>query len=305
MDTRAPRLQAAPITPPLNHHGEGPVWDPSAAEGGTLRWVDMLAGDLQSWTPATGWAGEQVAPTDVRSLHVGDVLACVRPRTDGGLVLALERRFALLGPDDLGVAEPRLLPEVWHDTGVRFNEGGCDPQGRFYCGSMAYDQAEGAGTLYRLDPDLTVTPVLTGATVSNGLAWAPDGRRAYYQDTPRGCVEALTFDTGGDLDGREVVVRVPEEAGGPDGLCVDAEGCIWTALYGGSAVHRYSPAGELLAVVEVGARDVTACTFGGPDLEHLFITTSAQEGEEAGELAGALFAVRPGVPGLPVAPFAG
>jgi len=297
------RLEARRVTSPLAHHGEGPVWDGAAS---TLRWVDMLRGDLLSWRPPQGWDGDPADDAAVERHHLGDVLACVRPRRDGGLVLALERCLALLDDGDLGRVPPRRLPEVWDDDSVRFNEGGCDPQGRFYAGSMAYDQREGAASLYRLDRDLSVHRVLPGVTVSNGLAWAPDGSCAYYQDTATQALDRLVVDAAGEVVERSRVREVPEDLGGPDGLVVDEEGCVWSALFGGSAVHRVSPDGELLAVVDVGARQVTACTFGGPDLADLFITTSA-DGVQPGDdpLAGAVFWVRPGVRGLPVLPFAG
>ncbi|MEJ5946078.1 SMP-30/gluconolactonase/LRE family protein [Pseudokineococcus basanitobsidens] len=298
------RLEARQISPPLAHHGEGPVWDTAAA---TLRWVDMLRGDLLSWAPPDGWDGEPADPDAVRRDHLGEVLAVVRPRAAGGYVMALERCFALLEDGELGAAPPRRLPEVWDDPGVRFNEGACDPRGRFYAGSMAYDQREGAASLYRLDEDLSVHVVLRGLTISNGLGWAPDGSFAYHHDTPTQALWRLVVDDDGEVTGREEVRRTPEDRGGPDGLAVDEEGCVWTALFGGSAVQRVSPGGELLAVVDVGATQVTACAFGGPDLADLFITTSADGLEDVDDdpLAGALFHVRPGVRGLPVPPFAG
>ncbi|MEJ5869099.1 SMP-30/gluconolactonase/LRE family protein [Pseudokineococcus sp. 5B2Z-1] len=308
------RLEARQVTSPLAHHGEGPVWDERV---GALRWVDMLRGDLLSWTLPQGWDGERAADDDVERHHLGDVLAVVRPREQGGFVVALERCLALLDEGDLGRVPPRRLPDVWDDPTIRFNEGACDPQGRFYAGSMAYDAREGAATLYRLDPDHSVHVVLEGLTISNGLAWSPDGSCAYYHDTPTQRLWRLVVDDDGEVVDRRALRETPEEKGGPDGLAVDEEGCVWAALFGGSAVHRISPDGDLLAVVDVGARQVTACAFGGPDLADLFITTSAEGLEEAepgadpaadrddDPLAGALFTVRPGVRGLRVRPFAG
>jgi sugar lactone lactonase YvrE len=183
------------------------------------------------------------------------------------------------------------------------NEGGCDPDGRFYCGSMAYDQRAGAASLYRLDRDRSVHVVLTGVTVSNGLDWSPDGSLAYYNDTATRQVTVFDYDTESGLTGRRVFAHVD---GRPDGLTVDADGGVWVALSGGGAVHRYSPGGQLEDVVEVPARKVTACTFGGARLDELFITTS-REGLEPGEdpLAGSLFRVVPGMRGVPTREFAG
>jgi sugar lactone lactonase YvrE len=234
------------------------------------------------------------------------VAAAFRPRRDGGLVLADERGFALLH-DDLTVQ--RRLPDLWDDPGVRMNEGGADPAGNFWCGSMAYDESTGAGALYRLTPDLTVTKVLDGVTISNGFGFSPDGTRAYYVDTPTRQVDVFDH-ADGTLTNRRTAVEIADGPGAPDGLTVDAEGCLWVALFGGSAVHRYSPDGELLAVVPIPAAQVTACTFGGPDLDRLYVTTSREglDAEARGEqpLAGALFTADvPGVRGLPVLEFAG
>jgi sugar lactone lactonase YvrE len=186
------------------------------------------------------------------------------------------------------------------------NEGGCDPDGRFYCGSMAYDQRPGAGALYRLDPDYSVHVVLENVTISNGLEWSPDGSRAYYNDTPTQRIDVFDYDGESGLTGRRPFAEIPTEAGGPDGLTVDEEGGVWVALYGGGAVRRYNPEGVLDEVIEVPAKQVTACTFGGSDLDQLFITTS-REGLGSGDdpLAGSVFRSAVGVASLPVREFAG
>ncbi|PRX49402.1 sugar lactone lactonase YvrE [Prauserella shujinwangii] len=282
---------AEQVTDPCAFHGEGPVWDRAA---GVVRWVDMLRGDVLAMAPEGG---------AVPRIHVGDVAACVRPRERGGLVMAVERGFALMAAD----GEITTLPELWRDPEIRMNDGGCDPRGRFYCGSMAYDAAPGRGALHRLDPDGSTSTVFTGVTISNGLAWSPDGATAYYVDSPTQRVDAFDFD--GDtatFTARRTVVEIPAGRGMPDGITVDAEGGLWVALWGGGAVHRYGPEGTLDVVVELPVRQVTACTFGGAALTDLFVTTSRQDvppGEQPG--AGALFRFRPGVAGLPAATFAG
>ena len=238
-------MRAEPLTGPVAYHAEGPVW--SDGWGG-LRWVDMLAGDVLSLAP-DGAVGRR---------HVGEVAAALRPRAGGGAVIAVERGFVLEAPD----GELSALPPLWGDPGVRMNDGGCDPQGRFLCGSMAYDQRPGAGSVYRLDPDGTVEVVMTDVTISNGLEWSPDGGIAYYADTATGEVSALDP----DLTARRTFARIAAGDGAPDGLTVDAEGGVWVALYDGAAVHRYTPAGALDAVVELPVTKVTACTFGGPGL---------------------------------------
>jgi sugar lactone lactonase YvrE len=175
---------------------------------------------------------------------------------------------------------------------------------------MAYDQTEGAASLTRLDPDLTTSTVLTGVTVSNGLEWSPDATVAYYADTTTGRVDSFDWTAPAELSRRRPFVElssfVPPEVANPDGLTVDAEGGVWVALFGAGQVHRYSPSGDLDAVVEVPAQQVTACTFGGDTLDSLFITTSRQGLDPHDDpLAGSLFTVDPGVQGRPVRTFAG
>jgi len=281
-------MRAEQVTGPVAHHGEGPVWSPG---WGGLRWVDMLAGDVLTLTDHGS----------VERRHVGDVAAAVRPRRGGGAVIALERGFALEDPD--GSLTP--LDPVWADPSIRMNEGGCDPDGRFWCGSMAYDQRSGAASLYRLDPDRSVRRVLDGVTVSNGLDWSPDGSLAYYDDTATHRIDVFDYDRDAGLTGRRPLVRFPDD-GRPDGLTVDADGGIWVALYGGSAVHRYRPDGVLDGVVDVPTAQVTACTFGGPGLDQLFITTSREGmGPDDDPMAGSLFRADVGVTGRPVREFAG
>ena len=272
------------VTDALAEHGEGPVWD---ARSRRLLWVDMLRGDLL----ATSLEG------DTDRTHVADVAACVVPRARGGLAVATERGFTLLEAD----GSSRPLPDVWDDTSVRMNDGGVDPLGRFWCGSMAYDAAAGRGELFRLDPDLTVSTVLAGVTISNGLSWTPDGAGAYYVDSTTRKIDLCSP----DLSRRQTFAVIPDDLGLPDGLTVDAEGGVWVALWGGSGVHRYLPDGTLEAKVDLPVAQVTSCAFGGDDLATLFITTSAQGLPDPEPEAGSLFAVRPGVAGLPAQEFQG
>lgn len=281
-------MKVEQLTETLAYHGEGPVW--SDAWGG-LRWLDMLAGDVLSLAPDG---------TVVRR-HIDTVVAAVRPRRRGGAVLGVERGFALEDPD----GKVTLLDPLWSDERVRMNEGGCDPDGRFYCGSLEYGTRRGAGALYRLDPDGSTATVLDAVTISNGLEWSPEGDRAYYVDTETGRVDVFDYDRERGLTGRRPFAVIPGP-GSPDGLTVDAEGGVWTALYDGGAVLRYTPDGTLDEVVDLPVGKVTACTFGGPELDRLFITTSREHlppGAEPG--AGALFTCVPGVRGVPVREFAG
>jgi sugar lactone lactonase YvrE len=282
-------MRAEQVTDPLAYHGEGPVW---SMRWGGLRWVDMLAGDVLSLDH----------DGRVTRRHVAGVAAAVRPRREGGAVIGIERGFALEDADGVVTA----LDPVWADPSVRMNEGACDPDGRFYCGSMAYDQHTGAASIYRLDPDRSVRVVLTGATVSNGLDWSPDGSLAYYNDTATYRTDVFDYDPVRGLVDRRPFVDLTTEQLRPDGLTVDADGGVWMALSNGGAVRRYTPGGHLDEIVDLPARKVTACTFGGPALDQLFVTTS-REGLEPGDdpLAGALFRADIGVAGQPVREFAG
>jgi Gluconolactonase len=282
-------MRAEPITEPVAYHGEGPVW---SERWGGLRWLDMLAGDVLSLTDKG----------DIQRRHVGSVVAAIRPRTRGGAVIGVERGFALENADGILTQ----LSELWTDDQIRMNEGGCDPDGRFYCGTMSRDKRPGAGTLYRLDADLSVRVVLANVTISNGLEWSPDGSLAYYNDTATYSVSVFDYDSQMGLINRRVFVDLSAEGQRPDGLTVDEQGGVWVALSHGSAVRRYKSDGVLDEVIEIPVKKVTACTFGGPNLDQLFITTS-REGIEPGTdpLAGSLFRAFVGVRGFAVREFAG
>ena len=195
-------MRAEQITDPVAFHGEGPVWSPS---WGGLRWVDMLAGDVLSLRD----------DGSIERRHVGTIAAAIRPRRGGGAVIGVERGFALEAPD--GTLTD--LPELWSGDAVRMNEGGCDPDGRFYCGSMAYDKQPGAAALYRLDPDGSVRVVLDGVTISNGMDWSPDGTLAYYSDTATGSVAVFDYDADVRAHRAADVRRHRRPAGRLDGGC--------------------------------------------------------------------------------------
>lgn len=282
-------LKAEQFSEPYAFHGEGPVW---CGEPGALHFVDMLAGDVLRLA-ADGTLAER--------LHVGTVVAALRPRVGGGLVLGVERGFVLVGPD----SRITTLPEIWADPGIRMNDGACDPKGAFYCGSMAYDFTPGAGRLYRLDPSGEVTVVLDSVTCSNGLGWSPGHRLAYYVDSFTHRIDVFDQEDS-TLAGRRPFVDLSHVEGLPDGLTVDSEGGIWVAFYGGSAIHRYRPDGALDEVISLPVSRVTACTFGGADMADLFVTTSREglaDGDEP--QAGAVFRMRPGVRGLPPLSYSG
>lgn len=267
--------------------GESPRWDPHAR---LLHWVDLRRRRLFT----APWSG----PVRVLDLapHAppGSALGMVVPVAGGGVLAAL-------GPGLVRVsAGGSVSPfRVLEPSGrLRLNDGACDPAGRLWVGSMALDAAPGAGSLFRVGPD-GATRVLSGLTVPNGLGWSPDGRTMYVTDTGPRVIDAYDFDpAAGTLRRRRTLVRLRD--GKPDGLAVDAEGCLWTATWTGRQIRRYGPDGAFLSAIDVPARQVTACAFAGPDLGALVITTGGT-GPPPG--SGRLFLAVPGPRGLPAAPF--
>ena len=285
-------MKAEQLTDVVSYHGEGPIWDSVA---GVLRWVDMLDGDILTLGAS--------APAAIDRKHVGTVAAAMRPRSAGGLVIGVEHGFVLMDADG------RLGPEhtAFTDPGIRMNDGGVDRDGRFFCGSMPYDQGGPRGAFYRFDPSGEITQVFGGVTISNGVAWNAGGDTMFYIDTPTQRVDVFDYDpAAGVPSGRRPLVHVDPAHGSPDGMALDAEGGLWVAIYHGHAVHRYTPDGALDVVVEVPPAQVTACAFGGPGLDELFITTSRENlADSEDPLAGALFHLKPGVRGLPLGTFDG
>ena len=283
--------------------GECPGW---WAERALLTWVDPPRAEVHRFDPATGLDRHVTFDRDV---------GAVAQRSSGGFVAAVADGFAFLDPDGPGLTK---VATIVPDPPGRMNDGQCDPAGRFWAGTLAHGMVEGAGSLYRLDPDRTVTRVLDGVTCSNGMGWSADGTTMYYVDSLRYAVDAFTVTPDGALTDRRTLVTVGgaaegggEDAGGagPDGLAVDADGCVWVAVWGAGEVRRYSPAGRLDTVVRVPAPYVTSCAFGGPALDVLYVTSAAipmgEHGPHLPAPSGALFACRPGVAGLPARTFAG
>ena len=286
----AEHLTAERFTGPCTFHGEGPFWDDV---DGRLLVVDMLDGAVVAVDDAGAAARHDV----------GTIAAVIRQRAAGGFVVAVEHAFLLLDRDFQPVEAP--VP-VLDDPGIRLNEGGCDPQGRFYCGTMAYDVTPGAGTLYRLDADRGVHEVLTGVTISNGLQWSADGATAYYDDTPTQRVQAFDFDAAAGLLVRpRTFVTIAPDDGAPDGMAIDTDGGIWVALWGGHGVRRYDASGALTTIVDVPIRQVSACAFGGPDRSTLYVTTSRQGPDAVEDDAGSIYAVETGFTGAVPHAYAG
>lgn len=273
------------ITPACAFHGESLMWD---SRSSCLRWVDMFEGDVLSLS----------SEGDVCRTHIGNVAAAIRPRFAGGLVAGVDRGFAIVDDD----GSVRHLPDLWSDANVRMNDGACDPQGRFYCGSMSYDEAPGFGALYRLDQDGSASLVLSGLGISNGLAWVDAGDEAIFVDSLTRRVDALGFvGESGTFSSRRTFAVVSEGEGMPDGIALDVEGGVWVALWGGGAVHRYTCDGVLDSVTTFPVRNVTSCALVDG---FLYVTTSAKDDSDNAS-AGALFRSDVGIQGQVLRRFCG
>jgi sugar lactone lactonase YvrE len=277
--------------------GEGALWDGRQQR---LLWIDIHGQALHLFDPATG--ADQ-------SFDVGQMIGTVVPRRSGGAVVALQHGLHAI---DFGTGNLTFLCDPEADKpDNRFNDGKCDPTGRFWAGTMSLKGRQHQGALWRFDADLSAHRMLAPVSISNGIAWSGDARTMYYIDTPTGHVDAFDFDAvTGNIANRRSVITLAPNTGHPDGSTLDAEGMLWIAHWDGWRVTRWDPqTGECLQTIPLPVARVTSCAFGGPDLEELYITT-ARVGLTAAELltqpqAGGLFCVRPGVRGLPAVEFAG
>lgn len=274
--------------------GEGAVWD---SRHQRLLWVDILGKSLHVFDPATG--------TD-RVIDVGQFIGTVVPRRAGGVMVAVYDGFAAL---DLDTDTLEFIADPEADSpDTRFNDGKCDPAGRFWAGTMSLKGVAEAGSLYVLDADRSVRRMVTGVTTSNGIVWSHDARTMYYIDTRLQRVDAFDYDLAtGNIGNRRTAFHVPVEDGRPDGMTIDAEGNLWVAHWEGWRVTRWNPlTGKLLQTIHVPVARVTSCAFGGRDLDTLFITTAQPaEPDPAQPHAGGLFVARPGIRGVPAFEYAG
>ncbi|SES14833.1 SMP-30/gluconolactonase/LRE family protein [Salipaludibacillus aurantiacus] len=276
---------------------EGPSWN---AKSQKLLWVDINGHTVNAFDPETG--GNE-------SLDVGEKVGAVVPRENGGLVLAMESGFYTYSKETKELT-PVEDPEA-HLKGTRFNDGKCDPQGRFWAGTMVMEGEPGEANLYRLDHDLKVNLMISDVTVSNGLAWNPEKSKMYYIDTKSKKIRSYEFDgETGSIDEERTIITIPEDMGSPDGMTIDEEGMLWIAFFHGGKVVRFNPDnGDSLSEVLMPASNVTSCAFGGENLDELYITT-AREGLTEEELdrqphAGGIFRIKPGVKGAPSYTFQG
>lgn len=274
--------------------GEGPVWVEHEA---ALYWVDIKgrkifrltdSGELSEW------------PTPFR-------LGSLAPRASGGFIAGTDRGFADVDPE-AGRFEILHHPEE-HLPDNRFNDGKVDRGGRFWAGTMDDTEKQACGTLYRVDPGFRAVAMDEGYKVTNGPAFSPAGDVMYHNDSARRITYAFDLDADGNASNRRPLLQFGEGDGSPDGMTVDAEGCLWIAFWDGWCVRRFSPAGELLATVEMPVARPTSCAFGGRELDRVYVTSASigldQTALDMQPNAGGLFMFAPGVRGLAEVPFAG
>ena len=267
--------------------GEGPLWHP---EEQRLYWVDIPPGKIFRYDPATG-QHEQF-------YQGSEAIGGFTFQEDGSLLLFGARGAIGILRDGEVTA---IIPEIAEEADGRFNDVIAAPGGRVFCGTMPTDAHD--GRLYRLDPDGTLTTLLEGVTVSNGLGFTPDRRGIYHTDTSKKTITLFDFDeaTGAISNARSFLdLNGKGEEGMPDGMTVDVEGCVWSARWDGGVLVRYAPDGRELLRVAFPARKVSSAVFGGPDYADLYVTTAGGHDKASnGPGAGALFRLRPGVRGVP------
>ncbi|HVX49230.1 MAG TPA: SMP-30/gluconolactonase/LRE family protein [Chitinophagaceae bacterium] len=264
--------------------GEGPVWD---AANNCLYWVNILPGDIHRLCLTNS------AHTIV---NVGQMVGAVALRKNGGLVAAMQHGLYFVDFDNKTL-QPITAPEAGIPTN-RFNDGKCDAAGRFWAGTMPFNEKEPAGSLYMLDKNLSVTKKIEGVTISNGMAWNSDNTVMYFIDTPTRYIVAYDFDLAtGSISNKRIAVDVHHEKGYPDGMTIDCDGMLWVAYYGGWQVIQYNPrTGAALQKIDFPVANITCCTFGGDGLNNLFVTTARKElsAEALAQqpLAGSVFVVK-------------
>ncbi|MEO2045064.1 MAG: SMP-30/gluconolactonase/LRE family protein [Pirellulales bacterium] len=276
--------------------GEGPCWH---AEEKVLYWVDILGKNLHRYDP--------LSKTD-HTWQFDQTVGTVAPRTSGGLLLALRHGFAFF---DSSSGKIEQLAPVEPNLKTRFNDGKCDPRGRFWCGTMDLQEKESIGNFYRMDANQAITKIASNIGVSNGMGWSPDHSTMYYIDSPTRCVFSFDYDLEtGDVANRRVALELSEDQGYPDGMTVDNEGMIWLAHWGAARICRWSPTtGTVLERYDTPAPHTSACCFGGKDLSDLYITT-ARDGLTDTQLedfpeSGCLFRLKTSVCGSPTFAYAG
>ena len=274
--------------------GESATW---CVRTQMLWWIDIRALQVKRWNSAT-------CAIDVWTMP--ELCGAVVPTTGTGVVVALRSGIGLLDPPS-GALTPLATLESGHPE-HRLNEAKCDRQGRLWCGSMWDFGKHPTGGLYRVGTDLETREVRSAVTIPNGLGFSPDGRRMFFVDTALGRIESAAYDTDAGMPGPwNTLVDADAAPGKPDGSTVDAEGCIWSTRFGAGCIARFTPQGKLDRLIRLPVSQPTSCSFGGPNLDTLFVTCATQrltpEALAAEPLAGALLVMRPGVQGLVEPPF--
>ena len=270
--------------------GEGAFWSQNSGE---LYWVDILGRKVHIFNPSTG---------KNRSFNTPIEVGTVVPKNNTNAVIALANGVYIINTDS-GYIDTLSLVEN-NLPATRLNDGKCDPQGRFWVGSMAYDLESPIGGLYRINSTGSVTKVLDSITISNGLVWDQDRNKMYYIDTPTGVIQSFNYDpNSGNLSNQRIAVTIPDSLGQPDGMTIDEKGKLWVGMWNGNSIARFDPeSGELISRILVPAHNVTSCAFGGPDLDTLYITTAGidmtEDEQNKYPLAGSIFKVVPGVKGV-------
>jgi sugar lactone lactonase YvrE len=268
--------------------GEGPVW--VAAEQ-ALYWVDIKGYKVFRHRPADGALKIWDTPYRVCSLA---------PRAGGGFIAGTEDGFSRVDLEADRFA-PIVNPEPQRVTN-RFNDGKLDRAGRFWAGTMDNDEVAASGALYRLDHDGSAARIDDGYKVTNGPAFSLDGRSMYHNDSARQVTYLFDLDEAGNASNRRVHLQFGEADGYPDGMTVDAEGCLWIAFWDGWCVRRFSPEGECIDRIDVPTARPTSCVFGGSGLQTLFISSAniglSSEERSSQPYAGGLFMSVPGVAGI-------
>ncbi|RAU44817.1 MULTISPECIES: SMP-30/gluconolactonase/LRE family protein [unclassified Pseudomonas] len=295
-------MQAELILDARNATGESPVWH---VQEQALYWVDIPAGRLHRWRISDGRAGTWTAP---------NMLACIASQGDGSWLAGMEDGLYRIHPNDDGTLASDCLTHVAHpQANMRFNDGRCDRQGRFWAGTMAMDMAAASavGSLYRYTEDQRepLRPALCDMLVPNGLGFSPDGRVMYLSDSHPSVQRIWAFDydiDSGTPHNRRLFVDMNHYPGRPDGAAVDADGCYWICGNDAGLIHRFTPAGKLDRSLSVPVKKPAMCAFGGRDLSTLFVTSIRPGGDISDQpLAGGVFALRPGVEGMAESHFGG
>lgn len=289
-------MPAELIVDARNAVGECPVW---VGEENALYWVDIPAGGLQRWSADTGQVSAWKTP---------EMLACIARHADGNWVAGMESGFFQLRPHNDGSLDSEPLAGIDHSRpDMRLNDGRCDRQGRFWAGSMVLDMGANAaeGRLYRYSAGQRgpVDAQLSGLIVPNGLGFSPDGRTMYLSDSHPAAQQIWAFDydiDSGTPSHRRLFVDMNHYAGRPDGAAVDAEGCYWICANDAGLIHRFTPDGRLDRSLAVPVKKPSMCAFGGSRLDTLFVTSiRPADDHDDQSLAGGVFALNPGVKGLP------